>query len=261
MSIDWRRYSRALPLAAALIVLTALVGVIAQGSAEEIPFLQVLESPEIGQYVADGEGYSVYVNVVEGGAESCVEACAQQWLPVILDAEAPTLLGLESELLGSVAKGDGSLQATWAGRPLFRFAGDEEPGSFAGHGMGDAWYLVSPAGQPIAGQPDGEASQASVEELMQVGGQVYSRVCSQCHGRNGTLTQGGAAVLVNNPLVRDGGRVARQVMFGGQYMPAFGNVLSDLEVAAVVTYVRNSWGHDFGPFSEEEVAAERARFN
>lgn len=39
-------------------------------------------------------------------------------------------------------------------------------------------------------------------------------------------------------------------------MPAQGN-LSDLEIAAVITYERMSWGNDFGPCMPEAVAAAR----
>ncbi len=39
-------------------------------------------------------------------------------------------------------------------------------------------------------------------------------------------------------------------------MPGFGG-LSDDEVAAVATFVRSSWGNEFGPVTAAEVAAER----
>jgi len=40
-------------------------------------------------------------------------------------------------------------------------------------------------------------------------------------------------------------------------MPAFGGQFDDQQVAAIVTYIRNSWGNDFGPVSPDEVAAKR----
>jgi len=36
------------------------------------------------------------------------------------------------------------------------------------------------------------------------------------------------------------------VLHGKGQMPAWGNDLSDLEIASVVTYIRNSWGNHTG---------------
>jgi mono/diheme cytochrome c family protein len=40
-------------------------------------------------------------------------------------------------------------------------------------------------------------------------------------------------------------------------MPGFGAALSDREVAAVATYVRNSFGNEYGIVGEEAAAADR----
>jgi mono/diheme cytochrome c family protein len=40
-------------------------------------------------------------------------------------------------------------------------------------------------------------------------------------------------------------------------MPAWRNVLSDDQISAVLTFVRNSWGNEFGAVLAEEVAAAR----
>ncbi len=42
-------------------------------------------------------------------------------------------------------------------------------------------------------------------------------------------------------------------------MPAFGWQLSEEEVAAVVTYIRTSWGHQASAVSESEVKSARAK--
>ena len=42
-------------------------------------------------------------------------------------------------------------------------------------------------------------------------------------------------------------------------MPSLGYRLSDSQVAAVVTYVRNSWGNAAAPVTEETVKALRAQ--
>jgi mono/diheme cytochrome c family protein len=40
-------------------------------------------------------------------------------------------------------------------------------------------------------------------------------------------------------------------------MPAFGPQLTDGQIAAVVAFIRNSWGHEFGVTTEEEVRSLR----
>ena len=41
-------------------------------------------------------------------------------------------------------------------------------------------------------------------------------------------------------------------------MPAFGKKLSDKEIAAVATYIRTSWGNNFGPIDPQQVANARS---
>jgi mono/diheme cytochrome c family protein len=60
--------------------------------------------------------------------------------------------------------------------------------------------------------------------------------------------------------VRNAGSFIRRVLYGASYMPGFVDSLSDREVAAVVTYVRNSWGFDYDLVTEEEVVTEREKF-
>jgi hypothetical protein len=40
-------------------------------------------------------------------------------------------------------------------------------------------------------------------------------------------------------------------------MPAWGSVLDDREIAAVITHVRQSWDNDYGEVTADEVAAVR----
>jgi mono/diheme cytochrome c family protein len=42
-------------------------------------------------------------------------------------------------------------------------------------------------------------------------------------------------------------------------MPGFGRQLNDAQVAAVVTYVRNSWGHAASAVAARDVRAVRAK--
>ena len=64
---------------------------------------------------------------------------------------------------------------------------------------------------------------------------VYAAQCAGCHGAAGG---GGAGPrIAGNARAADADYVARVVKNGRGMMPAFGNVLSDAEVGAVVEYV------------------------
>ena len=122
------------------------------------------------------------------------------------------------------------------------------------------WYLVSPKGEAIKAaatqQPAGAAqTDALLAQLKTEGQAVYARICVACHGAEG---QGGVGVrLAGNSQLRNARYIAGLIIGGGQQMPAFGRLLSDREIAAVATYVRNSWGNQFGVITEEEVKAVR----
>ena len=86
------------------------------------------------------------------------------------------------------------------------------------------------------------------EEVMAMGKKVYA-TCSACHGADGNGIPGVFPAIAGSPIstgpVEDHINI---VMFGkaGTAMAAFANQLSDEEIAAVITYQRNSFGNDTG---------------
>lgn len=95
--------------------------------------------------------------------------------------------------------------------------------------------------------------------LIAEGANVYRSQCARCHGRNGEGQRPNhdAAPRLGGSFARlSVNEVAVQVIRGGAYMPPFGS-LADREIAAVATYVRNSFGNDLGLVTEEDIAANR----
>jgi mono/diheme cytochrome c family protein len=107
---------------------------------------------------------------------------------------------------------------------------------------------------------------------MRAGAAIYLDVCAACHKSDGT----GVANLFPNLAAsssvasREPTSLIRVVLRGtqsvstadaptGPAMPAFGWQLSDAEVAAVLTYIRNSWGHGAARVTERNVRNARAR--
>jgi len=84
----------------------------------------------------------------------------------------------------------------------------------------------------------------TIDELKQRGEKVYAANCVACHQANGKGVPGAFPALDGGPLVT--GPKADQikiVMDGKGAMPAWKSVLSDTDIAAVITYTRNSWSN------------------
>ncbi len=89
----------------------------------------------------------------------------------------------------------------------------------------------------------------SKEELMKKGQSVYLAHCAVCHQPNGMGLQGVFPALKGSKTAT--GPVhdhIHTVKFGrpGTAMQAFGKQLTDEEIAAAITYERNSWGNNMG---------------
>lgn len=112
--------------------------------------------------------------------------------------------------------------------------------------------------------------QARDSALMKTGENVYSANCSACHNSDGKGIPNLAASLANNPglLADDASSIITTVLQGGRgavtqgnptsgAMPSFAWKLTDEQVAAVSTYIRNSWGNAATPVQADEVAGKR----
>ena len=131
-----------------------------------------------------------------------------------------------------------------------------------------AVYLKSLPGQHAATPAQAEPS------AMNAGEAIYRDQCSACHGLDGK----GVAMLfpslarsslahASDPtsairLVLRGGRsVATDAEPTAPGMPSFGWQLSDAQVAAVLTYIRNAWKTSAAPVSADAVGKARDQFS
>jgi mono/diheme cytochrome c family protein len=125
-------------------------------------------------------------------------------------------------------------------------------------GAGDAPVQVRPTEQQS-------------KELYETGARVYEKWCAECHLGNGAGIPPAYPPLANNQSISMdfAANPIRLVMFGGFPpatkgnprpfgMPPFAQVLSDDEIAAVVTYIRQSWGNRASAVSHADVARYRA---
>jgi cytochrome c oxidase subunit 2 len=84
----------------------------------------------------------------------------------------------------------------------------------------------------------------TIDELKQRGEKVYAANCVACHQVTGKGVPGAFPALDGSGVV-NGPRAAQiNILLNGKnVMPAWKAVLSDTEIAAVITYTRNSWSN------------------
>lgn len=85
-------------------------------------------------------------------------------------------------------------------------------------------------------------------ELTARGAKIYAANCQVCHQPNGQGVAGAFPALAGSKLVLapDKGDVINMVLNGKNAMPAWGKTMSDVEIAAAITFVENSFGNKTG---------------
>lgn len=92
-------------------------------------------------------------------------------------------------------------------------------------------------------------SSVSLEESMALGEKIYLERCSVCHQPTGMGVPGAFPAIKGSPVATGPLEQHLGVVVNGRSgtaMQAFGNQLSDKELAAVITYQRNAWGNNTG---------------
>ena len=110
-----------------------------------------LASSDLGQILTDADGYTVYLftNDEQGaGTSACEGDCIAAW-PVVGEITSPSG-ALDADLVGSIERSDGTIQATYNGWPLYRFANDQVIGDTNGQGVNDIWWVLDAEGNAIS---------------------------------------------------------------------------------------------------------------
>lgn len=87
------------------------------------------------------------------------------------------------------------------------------------------------------------------EELMAKGEEAYNRSCASCHMTNGEGIAGAFPALKGSKIATGPVKDHLEVVVNGKAgtaMQAFGSQLSEVDLAAIITYERNAWGNAAG---------------
>ena len=106
--------------------------------------------------------------------------------------------------------------------------------------------------------------------VIALGGKIYAKQCAACHGKRGEGVTRIYPPLDGNSSVTEpsGINATRMVLLGGfppvtagnarpYSMPPFAQQLDDVEVSAVVSYIRQAWTNRAAPVRPDQVAGSR----
>ncbi|MBO0811442.1 MAG: hypothetical protein J2P23_05290 [Microlunatus sp.] len=110
-------------------------------------------SGAMGTFLTDSSGHSLYLFAADRGAMSaCSGACAAVWPPLTVKGKPTGTGAVQSSMLGTITRSDGTKQVTYGGHPLYTYKPDASAGATTGQGVsgfGAKWWLIAPSGQPI----------------------------------------------------------------------------------------------------------------
>jgi mono/diheme cytochrome c family protein len=101
--------------------------------------------------------------------------------------------------------------------------------------------------------PDGKNDGISDSATFALGGEIYNTNCAVCHQPNGAGAPPDFPSLAGNANLADIRHAAVTIRTGRGKMLAFPQ-FTDSEIAAVLSYVRNSWENHYGTVTANQLA-------
>ena len=122
------------------------------GATASAAVVSVAKSPELGAAIlVNSKGFTLYdFHKDKGGKSACYGPCEKGWPPLTTSGAAKAMGGAQVSMLGTTKRKDGTLQVTYAGKPLYTFVEDTKPGEAKGNDVdafGAQWYALQPNGE------------------------------------------------------------------------------------------------------------------
>jgi predicted lipoprotein with Yx(FWY)xxD motif len=144
--------ARTLLLALIAAVAVAATVAVATGSAATSRATVSVRTTKLGTILVDQQGRTLYDFVKDKKNKSeCGGSCATFWPPLLTNGNPKAGKGVQPKLLGTTVRKSGT-QVTYAGHPLYMYAGDKKAGQTNGEGstnFGAPWYVLAPNGGKI----------------------------------------------------------------------------------------------------------------
>jgi predicted lipoprotein with Yx(FWY)xxD motif len=112
--------------------------------------LNVAENPQIGSFVTDGAGRTLYrfdKDTANPPKSNCNGSCATAWPPLLIKSPGRIFpSGVDPKTVGYVERADHTCQVTINGWPVYYFIADNKPGDVNGQGVNGKWFAIRPDG-------------------------------------------------------------------------------------------------------------------
>lgn len=227
------------------------------------------------QYEYRGEGVSFFSNLSQKSKDQ-IYSKEKKTSDYLLDVDNPLVLPVGKKIRFLVTAND-VIHSWWV--PDLAVKRDaipgyineawtriEEPGEFVGqcaelcgkdHGympievkavsQADYDLWLSKKREEAAAIAEAAKQVFSIEQLLEQGEQVYTTYCAACHLPNGQGVPGAFPAIVGSAIATgDVTAHLDRVINGGVGMPPFGEQLTPVQSAAVITYQRNAFGNNMG---------------
>lgn len=113
--------------------------------------VKAVKVAKFGTVLVSSSGRALYRYTVDKkGVNNCTKdtTCAKYWPRLLVKGTAkPSVAGgANARLVGTIKQPAGLRQVTYAGYPLYTFAGDKAAGQVKGQAFDGTWYLVNTKG-------------------------------------------------------------------------------------------------------------------
>ena len=106
--------------------------------------VQVAENATFGKYMTDSRGNTLYFFSRDAkDVSNCTGGCLDNW-PIFYDENLRVGEGLSESDFGVIDRGNGVMQTTYKGWPLYYFVNDTQAGQINGDGRVNAWFVAKP---------------------------------------------------------------------------------------------------------------------
>jgi predicted lipoprotein with Yx(FWY)xxD motif len=104
---------------------------------------------KMGEVIENDQGHVLYRFDDDSNnppKATCDGDCDKVWKPALTIDGKPTLKGVDSKVVSTVTRSDGTKQLTVKGWPLYAYLGDKKVGTWKGQNVNGKWFVIKPDG-------------------------------------------------------------------------------------------------------------------
>jgi predicted lipoprotein with Yx(FWY)xxD motif len=103
-----------------------------------------VERTRAGLVLAGSKGLTLYYFTKDkphSGRSACFGGCLSAWPALAAPVKAPAGARMPGPM-GTIHRGNGTVQVTINGYPIYYYVGDKTPGQISGNGVGGTWHII-----------------------------------------------------------------------------------------------------------------------